>query len=76
MLIATWFFLLCGVPYLVYALYMMIHCPTSTIGWLALVGCVLYAAVLAVWVVAAMPENLQMNGGKWRRPRVRLGTRV
>ena len=56
--------LLCGFPYLVYAFYMMFHCPTSPIGWMAFIGCGFYAAVLAVWVIAAMPENLQMNGGR------------
>mmetsp|Transcript_105729 Transcript_105729/g.305733 ORF Transcript_105729/g.305733 Transcript_105729/m.305733 type:complete len:337 (-) Transcript_105729:66-1076(-) len=63
MLIATWFFLACGFPYLVYAFFMMFHCPTNWIGWVAFLGCGVYAAVLAVWVIAAMPENLQQNGG-------------
>ena len=64
MLIATWFFLVSGAPYLGYAMYMMALCPSKPEGWLVFLGCIAYFLVMLVWVLGTMPENIQENEGR------------
>lgn len=64
MLIATWCFLLCATPVLVYALYTIAFWPHLWVGYFFLVGCVGYFIIVGVWVVGSMPTNMQMNEGR------------
>lgn len=63
-LIATWLFLLCGLPLFGYTGYMLADDPSSCSGWVLLLGSLGYVAILSVWVIASMPENLVANDGK------------
>eukprot|EP00622_Pseudochattonella_farcimen_P002111 FR736977.1.p1 GENE.FR736977.1~~FR736977.1.p1 ORF type:complete len:255 (+),score=30.53 FR736977.1:72-767(+) len=64
MLIATWFFLISGAPYLGYAVYMMALRPDNPEGWLVFLGCIVYFLVMLVWVLGTMPENIQEDEGR------------
>ena len=63
-LIATWMFLLCGLPLFGYTGYILADDSGSLFGWELLVGSVGYVAILSVWVIASMPENLVANDGR------------
>ena len=64
MLIATWFFALATVPFLIFGCYATVSEPTSYVGYSYVVMSSLAFTALSVWLLASMPENLQANKGR------------
>lgn len=63
MLLATWFFAISTLPFLPLGLYIIFESPSDYMGYTYVVGVVFLFAVLGLWVIGSMNENIAVDGG-------------